>query len=136
MKGLHIVLCTLGAAAIVVVLSIVQPGVIAQMDLRAYDELLRRTARPPTTGRVSIVAVDEKSITEIGQWPWLRDVMARLVERLRELGARVIAFDIILSEPDRFGAPQPRTSHGGEVTSTATDATLAAALERQPVVTG
>ena len=135
MRGLHVVLCTLGATAIVVVLSFVQPGAIAQLDLRAYDELLRRAAPPPTTARVSIVAIDEKSISEIGQWPWRRDVLARLVERLHDLGAGVIAFDIILSEPDRLGGPQPRTSRGGQVTSTTTDATLAAALERRRGVT-
>lgn len=136
MKGLQIFLCTLGAAAVVVVLSVARPGAIAQLDRRAYDELLRRTARPPATGGVSIVAVDEKSIAEIGQWPWRRDVVAELVERLRDLGARVIAFDIILSEPDRFGLPQSRTGNGSTVTATTTDATLAAAMEHQRVVTG
>jgi len=116
-------------------LSILRPGPIAQLDLRAYDELLRRTARPPPTGRVSIVAVDEKSIGEIGQWPWRRDVVAHLVEGLRELGARVIAFDIILSEPDRLGEPQSRIANGSQLAATATDAALAAVLKRQPVVT-
>ena len=135
-RGLQIVLCSLGAATAVTLLLIVAPNAIAQLDLRAYDVLLRRTARPPTTGRVSIVAVDEKSIEEIGQWPWRRDVMARLVERLSDLGARVVAFDVILSEPDRLGKPAPPTRYGGEVTVTTTDATLAAALERQRVITG
>jgi adenylate cyclase len=135
MRGLYVVLCALGAAAVVIVLSIVRPGAVTQLDLHAYDELLRRTARPPTTGRVSIVAVDEKSIAEIGQWPWSRDVVAELVERLRDLGARVIAFDIILSEPDRLGRPRPKAMSTGEVASTTTDATLAAALAHQRAVT-
>ena len=135
MRGLYVILCALGAAAVVIVLSIVRPGAVTQLDLHAYDELLRRTARPPTTGRVSIVAVDEKSIAEIGQWPWSRDVVAELVERLRDLGARVIAFDIILSEPDRLGRPRPKAMSAGEVASTTTDATLAAALAHQRAVT-
>src|SRR5262250_840430 len=130
MKRLHIILCTLGAAAAVVVLSIAGPRLITPLDLRAYDELLRRAPRPPTTGRVSIVAVDEKSIAAIGQWPWRRDVVARLVERLRDLGAGVVAFSIILSEPDRLGTPPPPASHRSEDIATATDATLTAALAR------
>ena len=134
MKGLQILLCTLGAAAVVVVLSVVRPGAIAPLDRGAYDELLRRTARPPATGGVSIVAVDEKSIAEMGQWPWRRDVVAQLVDSLGELGARVIAFDIILSEPDRLGLPQPGAGNGSNVTTT--DATLAAAMGNQPVVAG
>jgi CHASE2 domain-containing sensor protein len=133
MRALHAILCALGTAALIVVLSIVRPGAIAPLELFADDELVRSTARPPTTGRVSIVAVDEKSIAEIGQWPWRRDVLAQLVERLRDLGARVIAFDIILSEPDRLGRHQSRTENGSSVTTT--DATLAAAMEHQDVVT-
>ena len=135
MRRLSVIFYTLGAAAVAVTCSIVRPDAFAQLDLRAYDELLRRTARPPPTGRVSIVAVDEKSIAEIGQWPWPRDVVARLVEQLHDLGARVIAFDIILSEPDRLGEPQTRTGNGGEPGVTTTDATLAAAFKYRPVVT-
>src|SRR5215471_7931124 len=129
MRGVQVVLCTLGAAAVMALLAIVRPTATAQLDLRAYDELLRHTERPPATDRVSIVAVDEKSIDEIGQWPWGRDVLAELLERLRDLGARVIALDVILSEPDRLGAPRPSATRGSEVATTTTDAMLAAALE-------
>jgi CHASE2 domain-containing sensor protein len=135
MKGLHVLLCTLGAAALVTVLSIVRPGAIAQLDMRAYDELLRRAAPPPATGRVSIVTVDEKSIAEIGQWPWRRDVLAKLVTRLRDLGAGAIAFDIILSEPDRFGSPPPPAANRSDATSVTTDAMLAAALKQERAIT-
>jgi adenylate cyclase len=122
--------------AAVVALWVVRPGTLAQLDVRAYDELLRHTPAPSATGRVSIVAVDERSIAEIGQWPWRRDEIARLVERLRDLGARVVAFDIILSEPDRLGTPQPGTEEGGEAAATTTDAALAATLAQHRVVTG
>jgi HD-GYP domain-containing protein (c-di-GMP phosphodiesterase class II) len=135
MKTILVLVCSLGAAAVVVVFAIARPGAITPLNLRAYDELVRAAERPPLTGRVSIVAVDEKSIAEIGQWPWRRDVMARLVERLHGLGAGVIAFDVILSEPDRFealGSPSESRSDGS---ATATDAMLAAALEHQPAVT-
>jgi HD-GYP domain-containing protein (c-di-GMP phosphodiesterase class II) len=133
-RGRHVVRCTLGTLAIVVALWIVRPGALAHLDARAYDELLRRTPAPRATGRVSIVAIDERSIAEIGQWPWRRDVIARLVERLRHLGARVVAFDIILSEPDRLGTPVT-TRDGGDAGTTTTDAALAATLEQHRVVT-
>jgi CHASE2 domain-containing sensor protein len=113
-------MCTLATAALAVLLSIVRPAAMADLELRAYDELLRRTTRPPPTGRVSIVAVDDKSIAEIGQWPWGRDVVARLVERLSDLGARVIALDVILSEPDRLGSSLP-TGTTGELIDRTTD---------------
>src|SRR5262245_61775483 len=135
MKPLHVLLGTLGAVAVVAVLSIVRPEGVGHLDRGSYDELLRRADLPPLTDRVSIVAVDEKSIAEIGQWPWGRDVLAKLVERLRELGAGVIAFDVILSEPDRLGTPQTHTRHLGEANTTTTDAKLADTFGHQRVVT-
>src|SRR4051794_16104573 len=50
---------------------------------------------------VRIADIDEKSLNEFGQWPWSRTVLAKMVNRLHELGAAVIAFDVLLSEPDR-----------------------------------
>ena len=38
-----------------------------------------------------------------GQWPWRRDVLARLITRLREMGASAVALDIIFPEADRNG---------------------------------
>jgi adenylate cyclase len=55
--------------------------------------------RPQAYG-VEVVAIDEPSFSEIGQrWPWSRELHARLVERLRAAGAKIIGFDIIFSEP-------------------------------------
>jgi adenylate cyclase len=136
MRGLHIFVCALGAAVVIAMLAIVRPGAIANIDRRTYDGLLQLTDRPPTTGRVSIVAVDEKSIEEIGQWPWRRDVVARLVKHLHDLGARVIALDVMLSEPDRLGSPQLPAGNAGRVVAATTDATLAAALADHRVVMG
>ena len=49
-----------------------------------------------------IVDIDERSLAEIGQWPWPRTTVARLVDRLSQMGAVVIGFDIVFSEPDRM----------------------------------
>jgi len=60
--------------------------------------LLRGPLPPPDD--LVIVAVDEPSFAELGlQWPWPRSLHARLTDRLRAAGARVIAFDILFSEP-------------------------------------
>ena len=50
---------------------------------------------------VVIVDIDEKSIGEIGQFPWRRDVFANLIDRLNQYGVLVIAFDIFFSEDDK-----------------------------------
>ncbi|MEK7711873.1 MAG: adenylate/guanylate cyclase domain-containing protein [Pseudomonadota bacterium] len=70
------------------------------IELKTYD--IRLTMRPPPPGEpaVAIVAIDEKSLAAHGRWPWSRATMARLVERLDALGARVIAFDVFFSEAE------------------------------------
>ena len=51
---------------------------------------------------VAIVDIDDKSLSEIGQWPWPRSMLAKLVNRLSEDGAAVIGFDMIFPERDRL----------------------------------
>ena len=51
---------------------------------------------------VVIVDIDEASLGALGQWPWPRTTLADIVRRLQAAGAAAIAFDIILSEPDRM----------------------------------
>ena len=63
-----------------------------------YQRLKPRSA-PPLP--VRIIDIDEESIQALGQWPWPRTRVAQLVDRLAELGAATIAFDIVFSEPDR-----------------------------------
>ena len=46
-----------------------------------------------------IVAIDSKSVNEIGRWPWKRSVIASLLTGLKEYGAKVVALDIVFSEP-------------------------------------
>jgi len=51
--------------------------------------------------RIVIVDIDEKSLGEIGRWPWSRSVMAQLVERLFERhGIGLLAFDVVFAERD------------------------------------
>ena len=51
--------------------------------------------------RVVILDIDEKSLGEIGRWPWSRNVMADLVDRLFERqGAGLVAFDVVFAERD------------------------------------
>ncbi|MCA1969344.1 MAG: adenylate/guanylate cyclase domain-containing protein [Rhizobium sp.] len=91
------------------------------VDARAFDYLSTLWHEPlPDEGPV-IVAIDEPSFADLkAQWPWPRSVHARLVTALRAAGARVIALDIIFSEP----------------TTAAEDAALAEALGPDVVLAG
>ena len=77
----------------------------------AIDPHERRPA-----SRVVIVDVDDRSLSTIGQWPWRRDVVGRLITRLRDVGATAIALDIIFAEPDRYGQPGGSGETPGEAT--------------------
>ncbi len=51
--------------------------------------------------RVVILDIDEKSLAEGGRWPWSRDKMAALVDRLFDhYDIQVLGFDVVFAEPD------------------------------------
>jgi diguanylate cyclase (GGDEF)-like protein len=77
-------------------------GITWPLDAWYYDRVLG-TWRTPVSDQVVVVAVDEHSLEQIGQWPWPRSVHAALIDRLTRAGARGIAFDILFAEPGRDG---------------------------------
>jgi len=77
---------------------------------------------------IRIIDIDERSLAEIGQWPWSRHTMATLAQRLNELGAATIAFDVLFPEPDRL-SPSAGASGGVDY-----DSEFATALAAGPSV--
>ena len=83
------------------VLCVFQPACLSRIDDGLYDRTVRAAGSRPTSGRVVIVDVDEKSLAKVGQWPWPRTRVAALVDRLRDFGAATVAIDIVFAEPER-----------------------------------
>ncbi|NIR60084.1 MAG: adenylate/guanylate cyclase domain-containing protein [Gammaproteobacteria bacterium] len=54
---------------------------------------------------VALVLIDDRSIAELGRWPWNRTLFADGVDRLGAAGARVIVFDLLFGEPDESLPP-------------------------------
>jgi adenylate cyclase len=75
---------------------------IQEIRVRTFDTFQRIDPRVKTAHPVTIVDIDEKSLAKFGQWPWPRTRIADLVTSLTKLGAVVIGFDVIFSEPDRL----------------------------------
>lgn len=71
-----------------------------RLQYATFDTYNKVKPRPPSD-KVVIIDLDEASLKRMGQWPWPRNVMAEMVTRLKELGASVIAFDIVFAENDR-----------------------------------
>jgi adenylate cyclase len=99
-----VLLCGLLPTIVMAVVSLYRPTLFANLEYAAYDRLLRAAPTRPPAGRIVIVDVDERSLSGIGQWPWRRDIVARLIARLRDLGASTIALDVIFAESDRSEA--------------------------------
>jgi adenylate cyclase len=78
------------------------PPAIEELRVRTFDGFQVIEPRVKTIRPVTIVDIDEKSLSELGQFPWPRTRIADLVTNLTQLGAVVIAFDIVFSEPDRL----------------------------------
>src|SRR5262249_2202501 len=80
------------------------PHPVQEVRVRTWDYFQLFEPRVKAMRPVTIVDIDEKSLADprLGQWPWPRTRIAAIVTHLTKLGAVVIAFDAIFSEPDRL----------------------------------
>src|SRR6478736_1371017 len=83
-------------------LRVLDPAPVEELRLRTFDGYQRLDPRKKIARPVTIVDIDDKSLEKLGQWPWPRTRIADLVTELTRLGAVVIAFDAVFSEPDRL----------------------------------
>jgi adenylate cyclase len=94
--GLSLTLFFLGHAA-----SFYNIGFFQQLDSIIYDARMLLTMARTVDQRVVIVDIDEKSLAEEGRWPWRRDRLALLVDKLFDrYGAAVAVFDVVFAEKD------------------------------------
>jgi adenylate cyclase len=96
-RGLALILLIALAA-----LRIADPPPIQELRVRVFDLFQVLRPREATQRPVVIVDIDEKSLKTVGQWPWPRTRVADLITHLTQMGALVIAFDIVFAEPDRM----------------------------------
>ena len=71
-----------------------------QVDENVYDQLVGNWDYPPDE-QLLIVAIDDRSLQQLGQWPWPRSTHARLLDRLTAAGTQRVALDLMFLEPDR-----------------------------------
>jgi adenylate cyclase len=79
------------------------PAPVEFARLKVFDYYVQWKPRPiPPKNQqpVTIIDIDEQSLETIGQWPWARNTLAKLVQNAMQMGAAVIAFDIVFAEPD------------------------------------
>ncbi|WP_072680878.1 CHASE2 domain-containing protein [Arcobacter sp. LA11] len=76
------------------------PGIPNSFDNKLRDYLFLIRGEIPTTENVIIVDIDEVSLKELGQWPWSRNKISKIVKNLTDSGVLLVGFDIVFPEED------------------------------------
>ena len=106
--GLALVLLTLGHS-----IRLYQHPLLSHLDAITYDARLRLTQPGGQDSRVVVVDIDEKSLAEVGRWPWSRDKVSRLVRQLTDhYGVQLVGFDVVFAEPDESSGLRVLGAHG------------------------
>ena len=74
------------------------PDPLVRIENASIDSLFWLRGQRPVGQEIVLVAVDERSLKEVGRWPWARDKQAQLVKTIAADGPRVIGLDIIYAE--------------------------------------
>lgn len=121
------------------------PAPVQKLRFIQFDLFQEWAPRADAQIPVVIVDIDDASLDQIGQWPWPRNVLAKLVDRMREANVGMIAFDATFPEADRsapdwmFDALDQGGSSGisNEMrTGPSNDSIFAEALRKTRVVLG
>lgn len=101
----HLVRYLLGAACLLLFVGhgakFWQLPFFSVLDGYLYDVRVRMSTPGGKDERIVIVDLDEKSLAEIGRWPWGRDVVAELVRKLTDdYKVAIVGFDVVFAEPD------------------------------------
>lgn len=76
------------------------PKLPDSIDNRLRDTLFNIRGEIPNTDNVIIIDIDEKSLSKLGQWPWQRNKITKILENLTQNEIGLIAFDIVFAEED------------------------------------
>ena len=74
---------------------------IDRVESWLYDAWLKQSAQGGLDERVALLDIDEKSLQEIGRWPWSRDKLVVLLDRLfDQYQVAAVGFDVVFGEAD------------------------------------
>jgi adenylate cyclase len=109
-------------------------GAMDRLELYTVDQRFVIRGPRPTRPDIAIIGVDEVSLREMkaryGRFPWPRSVHARLIDRLRQAGAAVVAFDIV------FDLPTPEAEDEAMAKAIHRSGRVVLASEYEPTVAG
>ncbi|MBD2039544.1 CHASE2 domain-containing protein [Microcoleus sp. FACHB-672] len=113
-----------GVVAAAVAMGMSQLGYWEQLEQLGYNALFK--IRPPIgwDERIAVIAIDQASLQEYGQFPWRRDRYTQLLQALKKSPPAAIGFDILFVAPSPLDAAMAKAiaSKGNVVLSVAWDA--------------
>ena len=99
---LLVTLISIAAAIILGLVRIADPTFVEVMRLKYFDQLQKKYPRSTDGQTYSVIVdIDEKSLREVGQWPWPRTVLAELFQKSKDAGMLVLGLDVLFAEKDR-----------------------------------
>lgn len=133
------------SAAFVILAAFSPFSPVDRLNAMVFDGYQAVKPRVPAGSPVTVIDIDDASIGQLGQWPWPRTTLARIIANMTDMGAASIGLDMLLAEPDRTSpvlALQDLRRQGFQVIEPPqgavldNDAYLADVLARSPVVAG
>ncbi len=135
---------TVMVIGMVILLYYSRTGLLESIETKTYDWRLRDWRGPlAPTGTIAIIAIDEKSISDLGRFPWNRQHFADLIKTVAAAGARGLVLDVLFSEAQNPAADQALAkavehsgiTYLGGAFSFASDGSPEAFLQNLPILT-
>lgn len=123
-----------GLALTLLVILADQCGGLIALERWAYDRRARTFQHfaPPPTDRLVHLDVDDRALDVIGRWPWPRAKIAEILDEVHRAGPKVVALDVIFSEPEdaEYRPIDPELGERGPMRKVDHDALLTESLRR------
>lgn len=113
------------------------PQSYLSLDNKIRDYLFIFRGPIPTSNNVAIVDIDENSLAALGQWPWERNKVARVLQNLSDAGVGIVGLDVVFAEPDNSSPAKVLKSLGMKTSGVLDyDAILGQTIGSTPTVAG
>ena len=139
MKTKHLINLIIGliGAFFMSALFLFPPPQMQSLDSSLRDIFFQIRGEIPTSDQVVIIDIDEKSLAQLGQWPWERNLIAQLLEKLAKNGAGMIGMDMVFAEADKTSPAYINQKHQFSLDNPIDyDAILAETVANTPTILG
>lgn len=83
---------------LVITIYLDQPAILEKWEMTIFDKMFQLRGKRDVPGDIQIIAIDDMSLQFVGRWPWHRDRLAELVEKIAQQHPKVIYLDILFSD--------------------------------------